>query len=43
MYTYTQAKKLRPIFMVLYLSIQFRCRNKSKTKMFIKRRTHKNW
>ena len=41
--TYTQTKKLRPIFMVLYLLIQLRCRNKNKTKMFIKRRTHKNW
>ena len=29
--------------MVLYLSIQLRCRNKNKPKMFIKRRTHKNW
>ena len=29
--------------MVLYLSIQLRCRNKNKTKKFIKRRTHKNW
>ena len=27
--------------MVLYLSIQLRYRNKNKTKMFIKRRTHK--
>ena len=42
-YTYTQTKKKRPFFMVLYLSIQLRCRNKNKTKMFIKRRTHKNW
>ena len=40
---YTQTKKLRPIFMVLYLSIQLRCRNKNKTNMFIKRRTHKHW
>ena len=39
--TYTQTKKKRPIFMVLYLSIQLRCRNKNKTKMFIKRLTHK--
>ena len=38
---YTQTKKKRPIFMVLYLSIQLRCRNKNKTKMFIKRPTHK--
>ena len=29
---YTQTKKLRPIFMVLYLSIQLRCRNKNKAK-----------
>ena len=29
--------------MVLYLSIQLRCRNKNKTKMFNKRQTHKNW
>ena len=28
--------------MVLYLLIQLRCRNKNKSKMFIKRRTHKN-
>ena len=40
---YTQTKKKRPIFMVLYLSIQLRCCNKNKTKMFIKRPTHKNW
>ena len=40
---YTQTKKKRPIFMVLYLTIQLRCYNKNKTKMFIKRRTHKNW
>ena len=40
---YTQTKKKRPIFMVLYLSIQLRCRNKNKTTMFIKRRTHNNW
>ena len=40
--TYTQTKKKRPIFMVLYLSIQLRCCNKNKTKMFIKRPTHKN-
>ena len=42
-YMYTQTKKQRPIFMVLCLSIQLRCRNKNKTIMFIKRRTHKNW
>ena len=36
-------KKKHPIFMVLYLSIQLRCRNKNKTNMFIKRQTHKNW
>ena len=29
--------------MVLYLSIQLRCCNKNKTKMFIKRPTHKKW
>ena len=40
---YTQTKKLRPIFMVLYLSNQLRYRNKNKTKTFIKRRTLKNW
>ena len=40
---YTQTKKKRPIFVVLYLSIQVRCRNKNKKKMFIKCRTHKNW
>ena len=39
---YTQTKKKRPIFMVLYLSIQLRCCNKNKTKIFIKRLTHKN-
>ena len=39
---YTQTKKLRPIFMVLYLSIQLRYRNKNKTEMFFKRRTQKN-
>ena len=39
---YTQTKKKRPIFMVLYLSIQVRCRNKSKNKLFVKRQTHKN-
>ena len=27
---YTQTKKKRPIFMVLYLSIQLRCRNRNK-------------
>ena len=40
---YTQTKKKRPIFMVLYLSIQLRYRKKNKTKMSIKRRTHKKW
>ena len=40
---YTQTKKKRPIFMVLYLSIQLRCCNKNKTKMFIKGPTHKKW
>ena len=40
---YTQTKKKRPIFMVLYLSIQLRCCNKIKTKMIIKRQTHKKW
>ena len=39
---YTQTKKIRPIFMVLYLSIQLRCCNTNKTKMFIKCLTHKN-
>ena len=39
---YTQKKK-RPIFMVLYHSIHLRCCNKNKTKMFIKRLTHKKW
>ena len=39
---YTQTKKKRPIFMVLYLSIQLRFRNKNHTKMFIKRRTYLN-
>ena len=29
--------------MVLYLLIQLRCCNKNKTKMFIKRPTHKKW
>ena len=38
----TQTKKKCPIFMVLYCLIQLRCRNQNKTKMFIKRRTHKN-
>ena len=38
---YTQTKKKRPIFMVLYLSIQLRCCNKNKTKMLIKCPTHK--
>ena len=28
---YTQTKKKRPIFMVLNLSVQFRCRNRNKT------------
>ena len=41
--SYTQTKKKRPIFMVLYLSIQLRCCNKNKTKMLIKRPTHKKW
>ena len=40
---YTQTKKKRPIFMVLYLSIQLRCCNKNRTKMLIKRPTHKKW
>ena len=40
---YTQTKKKRPIFMVLYPSIQLICRNKNKTKMFKKRPTHKKW
>ena len=40
---YTQTKKKRLIFMVLYLSIQLRCCNKNKTKMFIKRQAHKKW
>ena len=39
--SYTQTKKKRPILMVLYFLIQLRCRNKYKTKMFIKRLTHK--
>ena len=39
---YTQTKKKRQIFMVLYLSIQLGCCNKNKTKMVIKRPTHKN-
>ena len=39
---YTQTKKNRPIFMVLYLSIQLRCCSTNKTKMLIKRPTHKN-
>ena len=42
-WVYTQTKKKRPIFMVLCLSIQLRCCNKNKTKMFIKRPTHKKW
>ena len=41
-YTYTQPKKKRLIFIVLYLSIDLRYCNKNKTKMFIKRSTHKN-
>ena len=32
---YTQTKKKRPIFMVLYLSIQLRCCNKNKTFFFL--------
>ena len=40
---YTQTKKIRPIFMVLYLLIQLRCLSKKYTKMFIKRPTHKSW
>ena len=40
---YTQTKKKRLIFMVLYLLIQLRCCNKNKTKMLIKRLTHKKW
>ena len=39
---YTQTKKKRPIFIVLYLTIQLRCYKKIKIKMFIKRPTHKN-
>ena len=31
---YTQTKKKRPIFMILYRSIHLRCCNKNKTKMF---------
>ena len=41
--TYTQTKKKRPIFMVLYLSIQLSCCNKHIAKMFIKCRTHTHW
>ena len=40
---YTQTKKKRPIFMVLYLSTQLRCRNKNKNKMISKRWTHTHW
>ena len=40
-YIYSNKKK-RPIFMVLYISIQLGCCNKNKTKMLIKRPTHKN-
>ena len=40
---YTQTKKIRPIFMVLYLLIQIRCLSKKYTKMFIKHPTHKSW
>ena len=36
-------KKKRPIFMVLYLSIQLRCCNKNQTKVLIKRPTRKKW
>ena len=36
---YTQTKKKRPIFIVLYLLMQLRFRTEIKTKMFIKRRT----
>ena len=40
--TYTQTKKKRPIFMVLLFSVQLRCCNKNRIKMFIKRPTQKN-
>ena len=43
LYIYTQTKKIRPIFMVLYLLIQLRCLNKIYAKMFIKRPTYKSW
>ena len=38
-----KTKKKHPIFMVLHLSIELRCCNKNKTKIFIKRLTHKKW
>ena len=38
---YTQTKKIRPIFMIMYLLIQLRCLSKKYTKMFIKRPIHK--
>ena len=39
---YTQTKKLRPFFMVLYLSIQLCFCHKNKTKIFSERETHEN-
>ena len=38
---YTQTKKTRPFFIVMYLSIQLRCQYKNNTKMFLKRQLHK--
>ena len=38
---FSNNKKKRLVFLVLYLSILLRCCNKNKTKMFIKRPTQK--
>ena len=32
---YTQTKKKRPIVMMMYLSIQLRCRNENRIKMLL--------
>ena len=41
--TYTQTKKIRPIFMALYLFDPIKMSQQKYTKMFIKRPTHKRW
>ena len=40
--TYTQTKKKSPFFMVAYISIQLRCQDRNKPKMFPKSETHEN-